>query len=325
MAQKKQLTPVFVPPLAALLARAESVKASRLTESEVLRIRDGASCVMMNPEDANKLIETRGYRDVNPESCWADWHRLRVEMTGNGYLPKIILCVPGGKDFPANAAPILTAAGNEHEWRKRDKRMREAFEAAEFRLRPSLQDRDWVSIDEHRSVLYVLSDNFTAHQAPVVSQSLLQLGRRLLEVGGSAIKCESCGIAHSQARWIELAQRAEKTTDAGTRWTALVEAFVQYPISSEEDLYTCGMHLLGQPDLIVGAAEVSALAASELFAVFAQYLLAECPEGAFVSGDTFSVSQDAARYRVVWEACTAYDEDEYFFNPFGRWRFTALS
>jgi hypothetical protein len=62
----------------------------------------------------------------------------------------------------------------------------------------------------------------------------------------------------------------------------------------------------------------------ELFRPFALYLLAECAEGTFGSGHTFSVSKGAPRYRVTWEPCTGYEEDDFFFNPFGRWRFTPL-
>lgn len=322
MATDKQLIPVFMPTLANMLAHAEKLKGSPLTETEVIRIRDNAPCIMMKASDADKLIETRGFRDVNPENCWADWHRLRVEMTGNGFLPKIILCVPGGKDFPKTCEAILTEAGNEHEWRKREKRMREAFEASEFRVRPSLEKADWELIDQHKTVLYVLSDNYPAAQAPTVSLSMLQLGRQLLEAEGSAIKCESSGIAHSRARWIELANQADGAKDAQTRWSALFDAFVQFPVQSETDYYTCGMHLLGVPDLIVDTEVLAAEDAVELFGVFALYLLAECPPGSFASGHTFSADKKAPRYRVVWEPCTEYEEDEFFFNPFGRWRFT---
>jgi hypothetical protein len=319
MSKHKDLVAVFMPPLAVMLAEAERVKKSPLTESEVVRVRDGAICMMMEAGRAKQMTAGRGYRDVNPEDCWADWHRLRAQMTG-GYLPKIVLCIPGGKDFREACETILAEAGNEHEWRKREKRMADAFAASEFRVNPSLEDADWEAIEKHKSVLYVLSDNFTAAQAPDASLSMLRLGRRLLDAGGVAIKCESGGIAHSRARWTELGERAD-TADAGDRWPALFAAFVQYPISSDTDLYTCGMHLLGKPDLIVATDVVEAIDAVDLFAAFGLYLLAECPDGEFYSGHTFSLNKKAPKYRVTWEPCTGYDEDEFFFNPFGRWRF----
>jgi len=323
VAKGKQLVPVFIPPLATMLARAEEIKGSALTETEVLRIRDHAVCMMMRTGDAAKMIESRGYRDVNPENCWADWHRLRTQMTGNGYLPKIVLCLPGGKDFRRDCEAILREESVEHEWRKTEKRMTDAFEASEFRVRPTLTDEDLDRIGKHKSVLYLLSPNFTAGDAPVVSLAFLRLGRRLLEAGGLAMKCESAGIAHGRARWITLTRQAG-SKDADKRWSALFEAFVQFPIQSEADFYTCGMHLLGKPDLIVATDLTPAAGAAELFTVFAMYLLAECPDGGFGSGHTFSMSHTAPRYRVVWEPCTGYEEDEFFFNPFGRWRFTAV-
>src|SRR5262249_23515956 len=143
-----------------------------------------------------------------------------------------------------------------------------------------------------------------------------------------AMKCESSGMAHARSRWIELAAQAEEWHKApnlqgagGGFWSALHRAYVQLPIQSEDSFYTCGMHLLGKPDLIVATELMPANKAVELFDVFAMYLLAECPDGGFASGHTFQASKAAPRFRVVWEQCTYYEEDEFFFNPFGRWRF----
>ncbi len=92
------------------------------------------------------------------------------------------------------------------------------------------------------------------------------------------------------------------------------------------------MHLLGAPDLIVSqqmiertvqSGDTAANAAAQLFRIFGNYLLAECPVGKFVSGHTFSIERDAPRYRVVWEPCDSYPEDTFFHNAFGRWRFTS--
>jgi hypothetical protein len=83
------------------------------------------------------------------------------------------------------------------------------------------------------------------------------------------------------------------------------------------------MHLLGKPDLIVASKTLRLSEALELFEVFSLYLMGECPEGSFASGHTFSASKTSSRFRVIWEPCASYEEDEFFFNPFGRWRFTA--
>jgi hypothetical protein len=286
----------------------------------MVRIRDEAPCIMMEAADAEKLIETRGYRDVEPENCWADWHRLRVEMTGHGFLPKMILCLVGDQSFKKKAQSILESSGVEHEWREHDSRIRSAFEAAAFRLEPTLGAEELKKIGEHACVLYVVSKNFTARQAPVESRAFLRLGAKLLDAGGIAMKCESSGIAHGREHWIQLADQARLKADPN-RWPALFRAFVQMPITSDDDFYTCGMHLLGKPDLIAERT-LGADSVVDLFGIFAIYLLADCPEGKFYSGHTFSLDAQSLRFRVQWEPCTGYDEDEFFFNPFGRWRFT---
>ena len=324
-----KLVPVFIPPLATLLAHAEVSKGRRLTEAELLPIRDAASCMMMAPEDAAKLAESRGYRDVEPENCWADWHRLRVQLTGNGCLPKLILCVLGDADRESRCGQLLDAEGIEHEWHEHDDRMISAFQSSACQCDPSLTENDFASIVEHSRVLYILSPNFTAADAPDVSRGLLRLGGRLLEAGALAMKCESSGIAHGRARWLELAREAE---DADS-WLALYRGYVQLPIQDGDDYYTCGLHLLGQPDLIASGALLRQVRGStkdpgwtavELFRAFAHYQLAECTPGQFASGHTFSPDAASPRFRVLWEECTGYEEDDFFFNPFGRWRFAEL-
>jgi len=80
MAEEDNLVLVFIPALAPLLLRAEELKGSALTEEEALRVRDNATCVTMTAEQATALEESRGYQDIDPENCWAEWQRLREEL-----------------------------------------------------------------------------------------------------------------------------------------------------------------------------------------------------------------------------------------------------
>ena len=77
---------VFIPALAPLLVRAEQLKGSPLTEEEVLRVRDNAICVRMAAEQAAATQEQRGYQDIDPEDCWAQWQELREELKRDGNL-----------------------------------------------------------------------------------------------------------------------------------------------------------------------------------------------------------------------------------------------
>jgi uncharacterized protein YegJ (DUF2314 family) len=84
---REQLVPVFVPALGPLLIHAEDQKGEPLSETEVLRIRDNAACIMMPIVAARKLEESRGYRDLDPENCWHDWQLLRAELGRTPALP----------------------------------------------------------------------------------------------------------------------------------------------------------------------------------------------------------------------------------------------
>jgi hypothetical protein len=317
MAENDKLVPVFMPSLGVMLAQAEKVKGGPLTAQEVERIRDECVCVMMAADQAEQIAVSRGYRDVEPRNCWADWHRLRVQLTGNGYLPKIVLCVLGNGGLRRQWEPILQSGGIEHEWADADERMPRAFQASAAGYGRSLGRDDLAAIAGHAEVLYLLSRNFTAQEAAEVSTSFLHLGGRLLEAGAVAMKCESSGIAHSRARWRELA-----AASSSAPWPALLRAYVQTPILGDDEYRSCGLHLLGQPDLIVSRSLLSdADRVVNLFLAFALYLLSECPAGQFAPGHTFHADADSPRYRVMWEACAGYAEDDFFFNPFGRWRF----
>jgi hypothetical protein len=300
-----------------MLAQAEKVKGGPLTEAAVERIRDGCFCIMMSADRAGQVAVSRGFRDVEPENCWADWHRLRVQLTGNGYLPKIVLCILGNGGLRQRWEPILQSEVIEHEWAGADGRMSRAFQMSAAGHNRSLGGDDLAAIAEHTEVLYLLSSNFTAQEAAAVSTSFLHLGARLLEAGAVAMKCESSGIAHSRARWRDLA-----AASSAAPWLALLRAYVQMPLLGDDEYTSCGLHLLGQPDLIVSRSLVSdADGVVNLFLAFALYLLSECPAGKFAPGHTFRADTDSPCYRVMWEECAGYAEDDFFYNPFGRWRF----
>lgn len=69
------ITPV--PALVAVLLNLESKKGSPLTEEEVLKARDNASCVAMPKEVHESIVESRGYSDIDPERAWEEWLEIR--------------------------------------------------------------------------------------------------------------------------------------------------------------------------------------------------------------------------------------------------------
>ena len=72
------LVMVPVPALVALLKHAEDQKGSPLTQTEVLEIRDEATCIVVPLARAVEMTEARGYDDIAPETCWEDWQEVRL-------------------------------------------------------------------------------------------------------------------------------------------------------------------------------------------------------------------------------------------------------
>ncbi|WP_296739451.1 hypothetical protein [Mesorhizobium sp.] len=68
------------PSLVATLLNRERAKGSPLTEEEVIQIRDSCPAIVLTQEDARRMDESRGYLDIDPEKCWEEWQRVRLEL-----------------------------------------------------------------------------------------------------------------------------------------------------------------------------------------------------------------------------------------------------
>src|SRR5205085_2789306 len=98
--------------------------------------------------------------------------------------------------------------------------------------------------------------------ASATARQFLGLATQLLHAGGIAVKCESSGMAHAAPRWQKFDANADR--DAFNFFTALYLAYVFSPISNGPDLYTCGMHLLGAPDLILNQSVIQSQITPEM-------------------------------------------------------------
>src|SRR5262249_35815972 len=146
----------------------------------------------------------------------------------------------------------------------------------------------------------------------------LKLIAKAFEAGATAAKCESSGLAHGRAHWLELAKDAAKKSPH-TRAAALIRAFVCRPISDDAGYYSCGMHLLGEPDVELEPSG-DAVADVELMDLLAIYQLAEKPARGLKDGEGFRPTDEGPRYLLRAKPCTRYSEDDFFFNPYGYWR-----
>jgi len=113
----EELIPLFTPALSAVLLAAEDKKASPLTEDEVLKIRDGSTCIMMKAEDVAKMDESRGYQDIDPENCWYDWQLLRRELGRKPDLEPGIKVDYRASNDPGMEQASLTARNSLNEFR----------------------------------------------------------------------------------------------------------------------------------------------------------------------------------------------------------------
>lgn len=74
------LVPSFTPALIAVLLNRENAKGEPLTEQEVIETRDSSVAIMVPRSMERALAASRGYDDIDPESVWAEWQRVRVEL-----------------------------------------------------------------------------------------------------------------------------------------------------------------------------------------------------------------------------------------------------
>lgn len=76
-----KLVLMFIPSLVSVLLNRENAKGTTLTENEVLEIRDKAIVVALPENQALAVVEQRGYQDIDPDHCWEQWQKARVDLT----------------------------------------------------------------------------------------------------------------------------------------------------------------------------------------------------------------------------------------------------
>ncbi len=169
--------------------------------------------------------------------------------------------------------------------------------------RRSLTESDLAAIDAHTHTLYVTGKGGTSERA----KQVMEVGTRIVRAGALAVKVESTGVAHSAHDWQRLTVAPEPS--------ALYFAYVTL-IGDHERFYSCGMHNLGLPDVIVPGT-LAPNDAAQLLETFLLYLFLEQPN--LKQGHTFSINAQAPRYRLQLAPCTFYAANDPFYNPFGMW------
>lgn len=244
-------------------------------------------------------------------------------------MPRHVLCVLGsGLDL---AEMERTAAGfggfvldREYSETGPDPRMPDAFEAG--MAAASFEEADRDAVESHDTVGYLLSAPMMRELSVDTSRRLLAATAALLRSGATAVKNESSGIAHGRDRWLALAAEAAGA-EAEDLAAALVAAWVKRPIYDGRVLYSCGMHLLGAPEVEIEADEgrLAGDGLSDLVVhldALAIYLLTDPRAEEIEDGAGFRLTEDAPRRLLRTGPCDRYDEDDLFFNPYGYVRLT---
>lgn len=243
--------------------------------------------------------------------------------------PRHVLCVLGSGLRLADMERIAAGFGGfvldrEYSEAAPDPRMSGAFEAC--MAAASFDEADWEAVESHDTVGYLLSAPMMRDLAADTSRRLLAATAALLRAGAAAVKNESSGITHGRDRWLTLSDQASDAKDEDLA-AALTAAWVKRPIYDSGVLYSCGMHLLGAPEVEIEVAEeqLTRDGVSELVThldALAIYLLTDPRAQEIEDGAGFRLTEDAPRHILRTGPCTRYDEDDLFFNPYGYIRLT---
>ncbi|GAA2896890.1 hypothetical protein GCM10010517_61910 [Streptosporangium fragile] len=276
-------------------------------------------------------------------------------------MPRHVLCVLGsGLDLGTIEEVVGEVGGpgftvDRESFRQApDPRMVRSFRSC--LMDDTFERSDWKAVEEHDSVAYVLSPPMAVHSGfdphrPTIagdddetfelvwydafdaSRLMLAVTAALLRSGATAAKNESSGLTHGRDRWLAIADRAAGADDWVALAVALYYAWVKRPLADGNLLRSCGMHLLGAPDVEVEAAWLAQETGRrppgaqvddsvELMDQMALYLLCEDRARKIQDGEGFRLAPDAPRWILERHPCRQYDEDDFYFNPYGYWRLT---
>jgi hypothetical protein len=246
--------------------------------------------------------------------------------------PRHVLCVVGeGLDFDVVGKVVAVVGGvgfsldDEYSQHEPDDRMTTSFRAC--LCNATFTDDDWAAVAAHDSVAYVLSPPLTPETSSDVAGRMLAVTAALLRAGATAAKNESSGLTHGRDRWLAIADGAAGQNDPDVNTGILYQAWVKRPIASGPLLYSCGMHLLAAPDVEVdrGDREDDLDNWVELIDGLGLYLLTERRALRIRDGEGFRLTAEGPRWLLRQRLCNRYEDDDFFFNPYGYWRLTADS
>jgi len=141
------------------------------------------------------------------------------------------------------------------------------------------------------------------------AQTMMKAASSLVRAGGAGVFIDNSGVAHGGRQWLEL------TEDGGA--DALSFAFVAI-VGGDSEVYTMGMHVLGQPEVFMNRADVEG--GFDIIEVIRYLCTSEKP-----IGDRHVIADlDGPRFQVFAHEDAEFPAGSPFYNPFGRFRLVSL-
>lgn len=174
------------------------------------------------------------------------------------------------------------------------------------------------AIKNHTHLLYISGPNAEVESAAedqieLASDMLKTVSILLTELNGECVYIATAGLTHTAEAWAELSEEQGLA--------AYIEAYVQR-IGGEGQIFSCGMHGLGLPDVSLEL-DLSDEDGATLLAEFLEYCLVnELPP----SDKPFEY-KSTIRNQTYEATCyqSGYEEDSWFFNQNGMWALTELA
>ncbi|MCC9605607.1 hypothetical protein LOC68_22100 [Blastopirellula sp. JC732] len=243
-------------------------------------------------------------------------------MSSPDRLPETVICIPGpwatrndlimtvgkysGGYLYAGVAMMHmeSRASFTVQFEERNPRMAAAFAAVG---KDWLDEKTLAQIDAHRSCVYLIANGGSEEAA----KNIMQAAAALLKCGGIAVKIESSGVAHSAAKWTDMAANPHRMN--------LYWAYVVFVGNINDGYYSCGMHNIGYPDCVMDAG-IDSQSAAKTIDAFLKYMLLEEP--VLHSGENFRTEEDAPSYEISREECRRFPPGDLYYNPYGVWKLT---
>lgn len=170
-----------------------------------------------------------------------------------------------------------------------------------------IPEEDLQAVEEHTHTLYLLSDEAGRE----VVERLMDAVVGLLNAGGILVKIEYAGFSVSAEQW----KKSASLKMGRVLYRSLVTL-----VGEENEYFTCGMSAFELPDCAILDCDLQT--SFDLATEFCSFMMDETP--ILGEGHTFSIAEDAPRFRLSYGDYTYYSPDDSFHNPNGLWTLTPL-